>query len=343
MPATAASSKILCRSRYYCYEKDEPLATARSQIYHNLSVMLAAGVPLTRALRTAAAGTAGPLPKALRKVADDVSAGQSLEVALANQPRVFAPLDSAIVAVGAESGRLPEAFRSLSQWYSFGARIRRMLLSNMIYPVLLLHAAVFIPTAPSLILGTISPGRYLLGAMATLAWVYVPAALIFAIYRLSPQTGPIRIALDSLLLQVPLLGQAIRDLALSRYCRGFHMLYEAGLPITRCADLAAGLTGNAAVTRMVAGAARSARSGNPVSAGLSPNLPRHFVQTWQTAEQTGTLDRALLQLANQTAEKSEFLLVELARWLPRIIYVAIVIFVAIRIVSFYSSVYSGLL
>jgi len=69
------------------------MANTRVQLYHNLSVVLAAGVPLIQSLRTAASGLRGRLPKALLAVARDISAGQGLCEAMAGHPKAFATLD----------------------------------------------------------------------------------------------------------------------------------------------------------------------------------------------------------------------------------------------------------
>ena len=190
-----------------------------------------------------------------------------------------------------------------------------------------------------LLLGQISGAVYLLNAASILGCFYMPVAVVYALYRFTPQTGPIRLLMDAIWLHVPVLGGALRNLALSRYCRTFHLLYGAGVPIVESSRTAAELAGNAAVARLLMKGAGSAKAGEPVSAGLPRSLPPEFVQAWEVGEESGSLEEVALRLANLTGERAEMTLADLARIVPRILYIFIVIFVAVRVVTFYAGLY----
>ena len=144
------------------------------------------------------------------------------------------------------------------------------MLSAMILPLVLIHVTAFIAPLPRLAFGGWQIMPYLIAVVTILLVFDLPAAIIFAIVRMTPKTGFLRRLLDQLTLRIPILGRGVYKLALSRYCWAFHMLCKAGLPITDCAQKAASVTNNAVVTDLFKPAAASAKAGNPVSDGFSP-------------------------------------------------------------------------
>jgi len=61
-------------------------------VYHNLSVMLEAGVPVVRSLNSVTSGLEGKLQKAFQAVAKDVSSGKQIAEAMSKHPKVFEEL-----------------------------------------------------------------------------------------------------------------------------------------------------------------------------------------------------------------------------------------------------------
>jgi len=303
------------------------LATA----YYNLSVMLDAGMPMLKSLDTTTAGLKGNLKNAFSALSKGASAGNSLAETMRKHPWVFAPLDVMLVEVADMSGNLPQSLKHLSQWYEFCNRLKHIIISGLLLPAVIITIAAPIIPLPGLILGKINFVKYFLQVLGTLALFYVPFAIILAIYRLMPNTGLIRRLLDAFILRIPGLGQAIRQLALSRYCRTFNLLYQAGIPITQCARKASEVTGNAIMTDLLKGGAESAQAGNMVCEGFSRKLPADFLHLWQIGEETGELDKAVKRLADNTGETAEWLFVEFCRWLVRVIYFLVCAMLAIRI------------
>ena len=303
----------------------------RSTLYHNLANLLSAGVPILKSLSAAASGIKGDLPKVFLTLNNTISAGGTLAEAMAEYPKSFPALDIMVIEAGETSGKLPESLETLSQWYSFLTRIKRLATSRMMLPVMIIHIAAVVAPVPLLVFSDFDIVLYIKQMVSILAWLYVPVAIIFAVLRLTPRTGPLRRLLDDLTLRIPLLGLGLRYLAMSRYCRAFHMLYNAGIPITRCARQAVELTGNCVIADMFEGGYRSCSAGNPISEGFSDKLPADFLHIWQTAEQAGKLDEATKRLAERTGETAEFVLDNFSQWLPRLVYFLVCILLVILI------------
>ena len=307
--------------------------------YYNLSIMLDAGLPMLKALDTNSAGLKGNLKKTFSALAKGVSAGDSLAETMKKYPSVFAPLDVILVEAADMSGNLPQSFKLLSQWYEFRNRLKNILISGLMLPFAIIHIAAVIIPLPRLILGYISIISYFFQASGILAFFYVPAGIILAVYRLMPNAGLLRRLLDALVIRIPVLGSAIRQLAISRYCRTFNMLYTAGVPITECAQKASDVTGNAVMTNLLKGGAESAQAGKMVYEGFSCKLPADFLNLWQIGEETGELDKTIKRLADNNSETAEWLFVEFCRWLTRAVYFLVCALLAIQILKMGAAIF----
>jgi len=312
-------------------------------VYDNLSTLLAAGVPLIRSLRTVSAGLRGRLQQIFLKVTGSVEKGMPLSDAMGTHPKVFAPLDVMIIHTAEESGNLAEALDMLGHWYEFSRRVKRRVLSGLMLPLFIIHLAAFLPPLPRLILAGWDVEAYFRSVLLTLAIPYIVVALIICVMRFTPQTGIARRMLEGFSLKIPLLGKALYNLALSRYCRIFHMTSKAGMPITECADLAVKSTGNVVVAELFRPCSASVKAGNPFSDGLSSNLPLEFIEPWRIGEETGQLDEISKRLAEKNGEAAEFWFKQFAVWFPRVVYGLLLLAMAVIVIRRFISLYGSAL
>lgn len=303
------------------------MASQRALIYDNLSVLLAAGLPILRSIPTSVSGMKGRLPTAFNALAKRISIDGGLAESMARYPKAFSQMDVLVVEAGEISGNLSQCLKLLSHWYAFRDRLRQIVISGMMLPFLLIHLAAILGHAPALLLGLININQYLFQVAQTLALFYVPPVLIYTAVRLTPKTGFFRRLLDSVTLRIPVLGQAVKHLALSRYCRVFHMLLKGGVPVIQSAQKASEHTGNIIITDMLAGGAKSALTGKPVSDGFSKQLPENFIKSWQIGEDTGEQENVVERLVEDTTQISERLFKELAQWTPKLVYFLVSLYI----------------
>jgi len=306
--------------------------------YQNLSTLLAAGVPLLRALKTSGTRLSGRTRAAWRDIADSAANGSSLAEAMALHPRIFKRIDRLVVRAGENSGMIAEVFEELAHWQHVHQRTRRLLISGLLYPLILIHVAVLLIPLPPLILGRIGPVDYALTVLGHLMVFYVPLAVLALLHARLPDTGLFRRLCDGLLIRMPVLGKAVRMLALSRFCRSFHMLLAAGVPIASGVEQALDACGNISVRGQLAGGADSVHRGRPFAAGLDPTLQLDFRASWEVAEQSGRLDDVSRRLADSCAEQAHFLFEQWAKWLPRIVYAVICLWIAANIIRSFASI-----
>jgi len=307
------------------------MKSTRAILYQNFANLLDAGVPLLRSLESCSAGLNHKLARRFPVLAETIHGGHSLAEAMRRHPKHFGRLEVITVEVGETSGQLPRALRQLADWYFFTQRLRGIIISGLLLPFLLVHIAAFLTPLPRLILGQANLTQYLSTVVLTLLPLYLIIFAVIAIRRFTPDTGTLRRILEGVLSLVPVLRRGLRDLALSRYNRAFHMLLSAGVPGIRAAEMALEYTGNAVIARRLRGAAEAARQGNLFWNGFDPRLPVEFIESWRIGEESGSLDRTTQRLADKYADSAEMLLKEFARWLSRIFYFLIMIMMAAAI------------
>lgn len=317
------------------------MADSRINLYHNLSVMLDAGVPITRALQSVyKQGKAGRL---FKKIEQDVAHGHSLTDAVHAHQRQFQPLDRTLIEVGEQTGQIAEMFEELSKWYAFRQKMLRTAKSGMILPVFYVHAAAVLLPFPSLVLSGWDVALYLRYMFGILSSFYVPAAVICAIIYLTPKHGPLRWLLDIFVMMIPVVRKTIRELELSRYSKIFAIAYKAGIPIIESARMATDSVTNLVMRQKLKGAYDKVKVGDEMSAGFSKSLPGEFLGIWQVGEESGDLDESARRLANMHADNAENYFTILAKMIPLLIYFIIIGVLAFFIIAAFLSLFSRMI
>ncbi len=112
---------------------------ASAKLARTLSSLVAAGVPIVRALRITAnvVGNAS-FQRSLVDAADAVEKGTSLHESFSKHENVYPPLVIEMATVGEESGKLSEVFAELAEFYEEEVDQQLTSLSSIIEPVLML-------------------------------------------------------------------------------------------------------------------------------------------------------------------------------------------------------------
>ena len=156
----------------------------RAAFYHNLAVMLEAGLPILRSLDTVTSGSEGYYKKVFADVRKSVSQDESISEAMAKHKKAFGKLDVLLVHAAETSGNLPECFRSLADWYEFKNRSHGIMIKGLVLPICILNIAAFIVPLPGMILGKLTFFEYFMAVFTVLASFYMFFFTIFVIYKL---------------------------------------------------------------------------------------------------------------------------------------------------------------
>ncbi|GAI19519.1 unnamed protein product, partial [marine sediment metagenome] len=96
-------------------------------IYHDLAVLLDAGIPILKSLNIISEGLQGHQKRIFSDLSKSVSQGNTFADSMAEYPKVFARLDLMLVKSAELSGELPNCFKMLSNWYEFSKRIKNII------------------------------------------------------------------------------------------------------------------------------------------------------------------------------------------------------------------------
>jgi type IV pilus assembly protein PilC len=286
------------------------------------SVMIDAGLPLVQCLEILAQQQENKFfQQTLMQVRQDVEEGSTLAAAMARHPKVFDQLYSNMVEAGETGGILDLILQRLSTFIEKIVKLKRDVISAMIYPsavVLMAVGAVavimvvVIPQFQNIFLGLLGPGeqlplptRIVVGFSNFLAgWggVAILAAIIGSVIgiRFYYRTPNGRRILDTLLLKMPVLGGIFRKIAVARFSRTLSTLLSSGVPILQSLDITARTAGNviieSAILKVRAGVERGENFVDPLKA--TEVFPHMVAQMVGIGEQTGALDAMLGKIAD---------------------------------------------
>lgn len=316
--------------------------TRLAQAYHDLSVMMDAGVPILRSLDIAIDGRRGYLKRVLSQIRESISKGSSLAEAVGDHRDVFRDMDLMLIDAAETSGSLSLAFKMLSQWYEFSHRIAQRMTMGLIYPVAVFHIAAFVFGIRGLVLGGMSLTEYLRHTLSILMLLYIPATAIIAAMALRDRVPALAYPLDFLVLRVPLLGRAVYHISVSRYAKAFAMMYGAGVPMTEVTERATQATGNMVVAGLFAGGIRNVRAGGLAWEGYSKRLLPQYLHLFQIGEETGELDRTASKIAEIAGDRADLMFTEFSKWFPRVVYAVVAGIMIYMIAQIFQSVYGNL-
>ena len=311
----------------------------RAELYHQLAQLTSAGIGVVAALEQLkrnppASSFRGPLQHFL----DELAKGRALSESMQHGGWLPA-FDTALIEAGERSGRLDGCFRLLADYYSDRARVTKLVISQLVYPVGLIHFAVFI----FLVVLPFAHSQF----NASLTWLFIRAAFVLApiygaaallVYALQSKHGEQwRARIESILHPVPLLGRARHCLSLSRLAAALEALIGAGVNIVDAWNLAATASGSPAFRRTVAAWKPQLAAGRTPAelVRVGAVFPETFANLYASGEVSGKLDETLRRLYAYYQEEGTLKLQAFATWTPRLIYLVIVLCIAYFIIQFY--------
>ena len=222
-----------------------------------------------------------------------------------------------MIAAGEAGGILDTILKRLAVYIEKAVKLKSQVKSAMIYPsaVIVIAAGVVgiimwgvIPTFASLFTGlgatlplptrvVIAASNLTVTAMPYLVVGIAAGSYLFRRYYASPNG---RLAVDGVLLKVPVLGPVLRKIAVARFCRTLSTLIASGVPILDGLDITARTAGNAIVEQAVQTTRTSIERGETIAAPLRQTgvFPGMVVQMISVGETTGALDTMLAKIAD---------------------------------------------
>ena len=318
----------------------------RAEFYHQLAQLTSAGIGVLPALEQLKHNPPGrSFREPIQRLLDGLAQGRTLTGSLQQLNAWLPEFDIALIDAGERSGRLDACFRLLADYYNDRARITKQLISQLMYPIALIHFAalvfiIILPFAHSQLNASVIPLLLIKAALA-LAPLYLATALI--IYATQSRHGEKwRALIESLLRWIPLLGKARHSLAIARLTAALEALINAGVNIIQAWDLAANASGSPALRRAVASMKPEIVAGRTPAEAIREHaaFPTLFANLYASGEVSGKLDETLRRLYAYYQEEGTHKLQSFAQWMPRLIYGLVAAMVAYNVIKFWTGYFN---
>ena len=279
-----------------------------------MSALLEAGVTIIDALQTMNKETDNEaLRRALEDITVNIEAGSTLTESLERHPKIFSKQISNLVKAGEFSGNLSVSFLEVMRHLEWVDELVSDLKQVSIYPAMVLFAVgafvlllfgFVVPTFAELLtqldleLPLVTRLVMSAGDFVSANWMFLLGAPILMVAGyLSGRKSSERFALnaDKLKFHIPIVGDILRMISLSRLTHNMSMLMRAGVAMQQALSLSRGLVGNLAVAEAVKDAEIAVTDGQTVSSAFrkypffSPMVMRMIV----VGEETGTMEKSM--------------------------------------------------
>jgi type IV pilus assembly protein PilC len=320
------------------------------------SVMIDAGLPLVQCLEILASQQENKIfQKVLTNTREMVEGGSTLSAAMKASPKVFDALYTNMVEAGETGGILDTILQRLSSYIEKNVKLQRAVKSAMVYPVGVITVAggvitlllwKVVPIFATLFAGLgvelPLPTRIVIGLsnfIGSYFGLVILVGVVGGIFGLKAWYGTAqgRLALDSLILKLPVLGLLMRKIAVARFTRTLGTLISSGVPILEGLDITARTAGNAVVERALNRVRRSLEEGKSLTEPLKESevFPGMVTQMIAVGEQTGAMDAMLQKIADFYEEEVDAAVKDLLTALEPVMIVFLGLVVGGVVISMY--------
>ncbi len=349
-PVTGSGGSVLTRS----IGGARAFNSAQLAIWtRQLAGLVSSGLPLERAL-TALVDEAEHerqrhLIAALRA---EVNAGAPLAGAMAQHPRDFSPVYTAVVAAGEQGGHLGAVLERLADDLEERQTLKARLIGAALYPAIVTVVAIVIviflvsyvvPQVATVFAGSkqaLPTLTVLMLAVSQLVrawgwWLLGTIFLIAAGARLALRNNRLRQKFDALWLRLPLVGRLSRGYNAARFGATLAMLAGAGVPILRALQAAGQTLNNTAMRADAEDALVMVREGAPLAAALAQKkrFPGLLAMFARLGEQTGQLPMMLQRASTQLSNEVQRRALQLATVLEPLLIVAMGVVVLLIVLA----------
>ncbi len=304
--------------------------------------LVTAGLPLERALSAMTEEAENEAQRNLNAaLRAEVNGGAPFAQALAQHPREFSDIFTAVIGAGEQSGHLGLVLERLADDLEERQTLKSKLIGAALYPAIVSLVAVVIvlflvgyvvPQVANVFAGTKQSLPWLTVAMMGLSsgvrdygWlVFLMLIAVITAFLFLLKKPVFRQRFDALWLTLPLVGRLARGYNAARFASTLAMLSAAGVPILKALQAASETLSNHALRQDAQEALVLVREGAPLASALAqkkrfPGLLSMFARL---GEQTGQLPQMLQRAAQQLSNDVQRRAMQLATLLEPLLIVA---------------------
>ena len=291
-----------------------------------LAILLEAGLPLVRALRTLEKQAKNPAVRTiLGKVASSVEGGAGFSEALSQYPTSFDNLYVNMVRAGEASGKLDLILNRLAAFREKAAKIAGKVKSAMTYPIIVLTIAILmtaglmvgvVPKFEKMFQGMLGGGAELPGLTQVVVdisralqehilIVIVAVVIIIIALNLFGKTAGGKLLFDTIKFKMPLFGPLVSKNAISKFARTLGTLTGSAVPALDALKIVRDTADNALIAKAVQQIHDAVKEGETMSSVLSSTnvFPVMVVSMIEVGEETAKTPEMLEKIADTYDEE----------------------------------------
>ncbi|HMS25823.1 MAG TPA: type II secretion system inner membrane protein GspF [Burkholderiaceae bacterium] len=315
--------------------------------------LVTSGLPLERALTALTDECEDERQRnLLANLRAEVNAGSTFAKALAQHPKEFSDIYTAVIAAGEQSGNLGLVLERLADDLEEQQALKSKLMGAALYPAIVTVVAIIIvlflvgyvvPQVANVFIGTKKALPFLTVAMLATSdfvrnygWWLLAVFILIALAVYFALKNPVyREKFDAAFLNFPIIGKLARGYNAARFASTLAMLASAGVPILKSLQAAAQTLSNTAMRADAMDALVLVREGAPLASALAqkkrfPGIVSMFARL---GEQTGQMPLMLSRAAKQLSIEVQRRAMHLATILEPLLIVAMGVVVLLIVMA----------
>jgi type II secretory pathway component PulF len=278
-----------------------------------LKLVVNSGIPILSGIQDLMKGHSNKkITFAANEIYHGLDSGLSLSEVMDSQPRIFPPYYIHMIKAGEASGTLDNSLEFLMKYLAWQIEFGKTIRGALTYPITILTImgglmviifTVVFPKMLKLLTGLGAdlplPTKIMMAASGFLRSYFLPIAFVIvilvALYQFFKRTPNGRSFIDHIILRLPVVGNLVRKINLSRYFKIVATLHSAGLNVERTFIIGAEVVSNTVLAEKLHTIPTALVTGDSISDAMRRTgfIQDLVVDMVGIAEKTGKLDDAL--------------------------------------------------
>jgi type IV pilus assembly protein PilC len=285
------------------------------------------------------------LRDAARRIALKLEAGQSLEEALTAEGPDLPELFVSLAIVGERSGRIPEVFGHLEEYYRLQGEMRREFRSQAARPAAMFVGAVLVIAFTIFVLGLLAGpesgpaapiGFGLTGTSGAVLFLVIIGSVVGGLvlaYKLFTNSVAKQVKFQAWLLRVPVVGPCVQAAALSRFCLALRLTLDSNMSPGKALKLSLRATDNGAFQEQADRIGKQVAKGQELAKaiGMNPVFPSDLIATLHVGEESGQIPEVMARQAENYREETIRRTKALGRLMAWGVYILVAGFIIVAI------------
>lgn len=272
-----------------------------------------AGVPLLDSLKDLATFSEnGKMKSMMQNIYEWVKNGDMLSMAMSRFPEVFDEVSISLVAMGEKTGNLDVAFKNIYENLKWNMEMKRKTVKAVKSPIfslslLIVVAVILLKVVVPKVLGfileqDIEIPPYTTALINTSDFIQhnffsivLICIIIFFILRIALLNKRFKIKFDQFKLKLPLLGQIMVKLDVSRFTKFFGITFSAGIPVLKCIEIANNVVVNRFLKSEIEYMKLKVSEGKTISKCIEDSdiFPFIVKRMFKVGEESGNIENAM--------------------------------------------------